>query len=52
VKKCMDYEVEGVKPRGSPTTAWNNVIKKDCQIQQVCKKDAMDCTEWTKLIKI
>jgi len=25
----MDYEVEGVRPRGSPKKTWSEVIEKD-----------------------
>ena len=28
-KKCMDYEVEGVRPRGRPKKTWSEVIEKD-----------------------
>jgi len=31
VKKCLDFEVEGVKPRGRPKKTWSEVKKKDCQ---------------------
>jgi len=36
----MDYEVEGVRPRGRPKKTWSEVIEKDCQIQETCKEDA------------
>jgi len=26
-----DYDVEGVRPRGRPKTAWSEVIEKDCE---------------------
>ena len=38
----MDYEVEGVRPRGRPTKTWTEAIEKDCQARQICKEDAMD----------
>jgi len=41
----MDYEVEGVKKK-----TWSDVIEKDCQTQQMCKEDAVDCRKWWKLI--
>jgi len=34
MKKCMDYEVEGVIPRGRPKKTWSEVIEKDCHTQQ------------------
>jgi len=27
-KKCMDYEMEGVKPRGGREKTWTEVVKK------------------------
>jgi len=49
VKKCMDYEVNGVRPRGSSKKTWSEAIEKDCQIWQMCKKDAMDSKEMNKI---
>ena len=46
----MDYEVEGVRPRGRPKKTWSEVIEKDCQDRQICKKDAMDSRKWRKLV--
>jgi len=51
VKKCMEYEVEGARPRGRPKLTWREVVKKDCQARKLNKKDAMDCSKWRKLIK-
>ena len=31
VKKFMEYEVEGSKPRGRPKRTWREVVQKDCQ---------------------
>jgi len=30
-KKCMEYEVEGSRPRGRPKMTWKEVVQKDCQ---------------------
>jgi len=30
VKKCMEYEVEGPRPRGRPKRIWREVAEKDC----------------------
>ena len=51
VKKCMEYEVEGPKPRGRPKRTWREVVEKDCQARERNKEDAMDLSKWTKLIK-
>ena len=31
VKKCLEYEVEGPRPRGRPKRTWREVVRKDCQ---------------------
>ena len=30
VKKCMEYEVEGSRPRGRPKKTWKEVVREDC----------------------
>jgi len=45
VKKCMEYEVEGARPRGRPKT-----VEKDYEARKLNKKDAMDCKRWMKQI--
>ena len=47
--KCMEYEVEGSKPRGSPKTTWKEVVQKDCQ---ACNLNKEDRGRWKKLINI
>jgi len=49
-KKCMEYEVEGARPRGRPKKTWREIVEKDCQ---ACKlnKDAMDRKRWRKQVK-
>jgi len=51
VKKCMEYEVEGRRPRGRPRSTWREVVEKDCQADKLNKEDAIDCSRWRKLIK-
>ena len=51
VKKCMEYEVEGPRPRGRPKRTWREVVKEDCQARKLNKDDAMDRCKWRKLIK-
>jgi len=31
VKKCMEYDVEGARPRGRPKKTWREIVEKDCQ---------------------
>jgi len=52
VKKRMEYEVEGSRPRGRPKRTWREVVQKDCQARNVNRQDAMDRGRWKKLIKI
>ena len=42
VKKCMEYEVEGSRPRGRPKRTWKEVVREDCQACKLNKEDAMD----------
>ena len=42
VKKCMEYEVEGSRPRGRPKRTWKEVVQKDYQVRNLNKEDAMD----------
>ena len=51
VKKCMEYEVEGPRPRGRPKRTWREVVKEDCQARKLNTEDAMDHNKWKKLIK-
>jgi len=47
VKKCMEYEVEGSRPKRT----WREVVREDCQARKLNTEDAMDCSKWRKLIK-
>jgi len=49
VKKCLDYEVEGVRSRGRPKITRTEIVEKDCQTRQRCKEGAVDCKKWRKL---
>jgi len=44
VKKWVQYEVEGPRPRGRPKTTWREVVEKDCQASKLNKQDAVDRT--------
>jgi len=52
VKKCMEYDVEGSRPRGRPKRTWKEVVQKHCQACNLNKEDAMDHSRQKKLIKI
>jgi len=51
VKKCMEYEVEGGRPRGWPKKTWRDIVEKDCQACKLNKEDAMDRMRWMKQIR-
>jgi len=51
VKKCMEYEAEGQRPRGRPKRTWREVVNEDCQARKLNTEDAMDHSKWRKLIK-
>jgi len=42
VKKCMEYEVEGSRPRSRPKRTWRDVVQKDCQARSLNREVAMD----------
>ena len=42
VKKCMEYKVEGSRPRGRPNRTWREVMQKDCQAHKLNREDAME----------
>ena len=51
VKKCIEYEVEGARPRGRPKKTWRETVEKDCQACKQNKGDAKDCNRWNKQIR-
>ena len=51
VKKCMEYEVEGPRPRGRPKRTWREVVREDCQARKMNKVDAIDHCKCRKMIK-
>jgi len=51
VKKCMEFEVEGSRPRGRPKRTWREVVREHCQAHKMSKEDAIDRCKWRKMIK-
>ena len=51
MKKCMEHEVEGSRPRGRPNTTWKEVVPEDCQARKLNNEDAVDRCKWRKVIK-
>jgi len=46
VKKRMEYEVEGARPRGRPKKTWRKIVEKDCQARGLNRENAMDRIRW------
>ena len=42
MKKCVEYEMEGARPRVSPKKSWREIVKKDCQVCGLNREDAVD----------
>jgi len=51
VKKCMEYEVEGARPRGRLKKTWREIVEKDCQAHKLNRKDAVDHNKLRKQIR-
>ena len=51
MKRFVEYEVEGPRPRGRPKRTWREIVEKDCQARKLNKEDAMDRSKWRKLIQ-
>jgi len=51
VRKCMDFKVEWVRPKGRPKKTWSEVTEKGCHTRQIYKEDAVDHRKWRKLHK-
>ena len=52
VKKCMEYEVVGSRPRSRPNRTWLEAVRRDCQVRELSKDDAMVRGRWRKLIRM
>ena len=50
VKKCIKYEVEGARPRGTPKKTWREIVEKDCQACKLNNEDDRDRIRWRKQI--
>ena len=52
VKKCMDYEVVGSRPRGRPKRTWLVAVQRDCQLCGLGRDNVMVRGRWRKPIRI
>ena len=50
MKKRMEYEAEGARPRGRPKKSWRMIVEKDCQVCELNWDDA-GSSRWRKQIK-
>jgi len=50
VKKCMEYGVEGARPRGRPKKTCREIVEKHCQAHRLNREDAMDRNRLRKQI--
>jgi len=48
MNKCVEYEVEGVRPRGRPKKTWREIVEKDCQAHKLNREDAVDHSRWRR----
>jgi len=51
MKKCMEYEVEGARPRDRPKKTWREIVEKDCKTRKLNREYAMDRNRWRKQIR-
>jgi len=51
MKKCVDYEVEGARPRGRPKKTWTEIVQKNCQARKLNREDAVDRNRRRKQIR-
>jgi len=50
VKKCMEYELVGSRPRCRPKRTWLEVVQRNCQVRGLSRTDDMVLGRWRKLI--
>jgi len=51
MKICMEYDVEGARPKSRPKKTWREIVEKDCQASKLNREDAMDHNKWRKQIR-
>ena len=50
VKKCMEYEVEGSKPRGRPKRTWLEVVRKEVNVSSGTGSPGLSRTKGYKTV--
>jgi len=51
VKRCITWEVEGIRPRGCPKKTWWDCNKNDMESLGLSQKDAQSRSKWRRRIK-
>ena len=51
VKRCITWEVEGIRPRGRPKKTWWNCVKNDMESLGLFQKDVQSRNKWRRRIK-
>ena len=51
VKRCITWEVEGIRQRGRPKKTWWDCIQNDMESLGLSQKDAQSRNKWRKRIK-
>jgi len=51
VKRCITWEVEGIRQRGRPRKTWWNCVKNDMERSGLSQKDAQSRNKWRRRIK-
>ena len=46
VRRCMDYELDGKKPRGRPEKTWKDVVEKNMRARGLSWGDAIEGERW------
>ena len=49
VKRCMTWEVEGIKPRGCPKKTWWDCVKNEMESLGLSQKDAQFRNKWRRM---
>jgi len=51
VKRCVTWEVKGVRQRGRPKKTWWDCVKNDMESLGLSQKDAQFRNKWRRRIK-
>ena len=51
VKRCITWEVEGIRQRGRPKKTWWDCVKNDMESLGLSQKDAQSRNKWRRKIK-